>query len=470
MNSRRESRNKVSSIFLLVLGALVLSMLISLPVSAQVVGATLSGTVTDAQGAAIPNAKISIKNTSTGVTRDITTNESGAYNAPNLLPGSYEVTVSAAGFSTHVQSGIQLTVGAQQGLNVTMAVGEMMQRVEVTGEEGVTVELTSSAIGAVVNSNTVRELPLNGRNWTDLTALQPGVGVVQSQPSYTSGGDRGNRGFGQQMTISGMRPVQNNYRLDGISLNTYDNGGPGSAIGGNLGVDAIQEFSVLTTNYSAEYGKTSGGVVNAISRSGTNSFHGNAYEFLRNSALDARNFFDYYNLSPGNSSKRIAPYRRNQFGGSAGGPIHKGTTFIFGDYEGLRSYKAIPISATTLSQDTRNGIFNIAAVPTNIALFPGAPTCTAINATQCQTTVSPAAAAYFTLFHASNVGLPTNNGTTGIYNFAGTNIVSENFFTFRVDQKFSDKDSLFGTYKYDKTPFSDPDGFNTILNGLLTFN
>ena len=132
-----------------------------------------------------------------------------------------------------------------------------------------------------MNATTVRELPLNGRSWTDLAALQPGVDTIQTQPTFATGSDRGNRGFGQQLTISGARPQQNNYRLDGVSLNDYANGAPGSVLGGNLGVDAIQEFSVLTSNYSAEYGKTSGGVVNAITRSGTNGFHGSVYEFLQ---------------------------------------------------------------------------------------------------------------------------------------------------------------------------------------------
>src|SRR6202011_5988634 len=145
--------------------------------------------------------------------------------------------------------------------------------------EAPTVQLATSSISAEVNSTTVRELPLNGRSWTDLATLQPGVAALQTQDSYTVGVDRGVRGFGAQISISGARPQQNNYRLDGISLNDYANGGPGSVLGGNLGVDAIQEFSVLTSNYSAEYGRTSGGVVNAISRSGTNQFHGNAYEF-----------------------------------------------------------------------------------------------------------------------------------------------------------------------------------------------
>src|SRR5487761_579089 len=313
---------------LLMLAVVLLASLTAVRVYPQVAGATLSGTVTDPSGAVIPNTKISIKNTSTGVTRDVTADRAGFYDAPNLLPGPYSVTVSASGFSTQVQSGVALTVGANQVLNVTMQLGKVTNLVQVTGAAPM-VQLASSNISAVVNSTTVRQLPLNGRSWSDLAKLQPGVDAIQTQPSFATGADRGNRGFGAQLTISGQRPVQNNYRLDGVSLNDYSNGAPGSVLGGNLGVDAIQEFSVLTSNYSAEYGKTSGGVVNAITKSGTNQFHGSAYEFVRNDAFDAANFFDNFT----NTAK--PPFRRNQFGASAGGPIQKNKTFIFGDYEGV---------------------------------------------------------------------------------------------------------------------------------------
>src|SRR6266852_2335117 len=258
---------------------------------AQVAGATLTGTVKDSSGAFIPNAQVVITDVATGVTRTVSPGGAGLYTAPNLLPGTYEVRVTATGFSTQLQKGITLTVGAEQVLDFTMQVGQITQTVEVT-TEAPTVELTSSTLSATVDATTVRELPLNGRSWTDLANLQPGVVTAESHV-----GDN-NRGFGNQVSISGARPQQNNYRLDGISINDYANGGPGSLLGGNLGVDAIQEFSVLTSNYSAEYGKTSGGVVNAISRSGTNQFHGSVYEFLRNSRLDADNFFDNANGRP----------------------------------------------------------------------------------------------------------------------------------------------------------------------------
>src|ERR1700737_3456672 len=311
---------------------------------AQVSGATLTGTVKDPSGSFIPDAQVSITDVATSVTRSVSSNGAGLYIAPNLLPATYEVRISAMGFRTAIQKGITLTVGAQQVLDFTMQVGQMAQTVEVT-TEAPTVELTSSELGATVNSTTVRELPLNGRSWTDLANLQPGVVAAESHAAVNV-----NRGYGAQLSISGARPQQNNYRLDGISLNDYSNGGPGSVLGQNLGVEAIQEFSVLTSNYSAEYGKTSGGVVNAISRSGTNQFHGSVYEFLRNSALDANNFFDNANGVP------KPPFRRNQFGVSAGGPIRKDHTFVFGDYEGIRQPEGTTASSGVPSANARLGI------------------------------------------------------------------------------------------------------------------
>src|ERR1700741_2334919 len=306
----------------------------SVPASAQVVGATLSGTITDPSDKSIPHAQVSITNVATGITTTVMTNSDGFFIAPNLLPGEYQVTVSAKGFATEVSKGISLTVGSYQVLNLSLQVGSAAKTVIEVTTEAPAVQLASSDISAVVNATTVRELPLNGRSWTDLAALQPGVETIQTQPTFATGSDRGNRGFGQQLTISGARPQQNNYRLDGVSLNDYANGAPGSVLGGNLGVDAIQEFSVLTSNYSAEYGKTSGGVVNAATRSGTNAFHGSAYEFLRNSALDAKKFFEA-------AATAKAPFKRNQFGGAIGGPIFKNRTFFFADYEGIRHAKGI---------------------------------------------------------------------------------------------------------------------------------
>jgi len=416
---------------------LIHSVAVHVDVQAQVAGGTITGTVVDSSGRVLPNAGVSITNVATGINRTVTTNEDGLYIAPNLLPASYELTFTAPGFRTDVRSGIELTVGATVALNMTMQVGGSKETVQVQ-TDAPDVQLTTSDISAVVNASTVRELPLNGRSWTDLATLQPGVNRIQTQPDFSAGTDRGNRGFGQQLTISGARPQQNNYRLDGVSLNDYANGAPGSVLGGSLGVDAIQEFSVLTSNYSAEYGKTSGGVVNAITRSGTNQFHGSAYEFIRNNKLDTRNFFD-------DPTQPTPPFKRNQFGGAIGGPIFKNRTFFFTDYEGIRQSKGITTVATVPSQNARNGILAGGNV-----------------------TVDPNAAAFLTFYPLPQNPLPGGNGDLGLFTFAGQQIVNENFLTSRVDHRFSEKDSLFGSYMFDKTPYSAPDGLNNVEFDTLT--
>src|SRR6266581_9389365 len=201
-------------------------LMVSLPLHAQVAGATLSGTVTDQSGGVLPQAAISIKNIATGITRSSTTSTAGFYSVPNLLPGTYEIRAAAQGFSSVVQTGITLTVGEQQVLNFTLQVGQITQTVEVT-TEAPNVQLASSSISAVINSTTVRELPLNGRSWTDLATLQPGVNsTLQIQTDFAVGGDRGNRGFGNQITVAGARPEQNNLRLDGVSINDFNNAAP----------------------------------------------------------------------------------------------------------------------------------------------------------------------------------------------------------------------------------------------------
>jgi hypothetical protein len=242
---------------LLIAAALALGTLISVPADAQVVGATLSGTITDPSDAVIPGAQVSIKNVSTGVQSSSTTNASGLYSVPNLLAGAYELTFSAPGFKTEVQGGIILTVGGEQILNVRLHVGAPTEKVNVTGEAPA-VQLSSSTISGLANSVTVTELPLNGRSWTDLATLQPGVTRVTSQASINDP-NRAKRGLGADLSVSGSRNTWNNYLLDGVNINDYANAGPGSILGGNLGVDAIAEFSVMTSNYSAEYGRSSGG-------------------------------------------------------------------------------------------------------------------------------------------------------------------------------------------------------------------
>lgn len=434
---------------------LALNFFITASAQAQVVGATLSGTVTDVSGAVIPNASVLIKNTATGVTRGVTTNSAGLFTAPNLLPDNYRVTFSAQGFETEVRTGITLTVGAQQVLDVRMRVGQITQTVQVTGAAP-TVQLATSDIGALVGSRTIVDLPLNGRDWTLLAALQPGVSAVTTQRPNDASGPKGNRGYGQEMSISGTRPQLNNYRLDGISIVDYAGGSPGSALGVALGVDAIGEFSVLTANQSAEYGRTAGGVINAISKSGTNQFHGDAYWFLRDEGLDARNFFD------GN----LPPFHRNQFGASAGGPIQKDKTFFFADYEGFRQALSAANVDIVPSADARNGIVHITnpdGSTTACTIGIPSPGC-ALNNSKGTVGVDPLVQPFLALYPLPNAGLIAP-GDTGFFNVETNQVSPEDFETARIDRKISEKDSAFGSWFLDKASSTSPDPLEDVVVG-----
>jgi len=404
---------------------------------AQVAGARLTGTISDPSGAAVPKATVSITNTATGVVHNITTDNAGLYSVPNLLPGPYEVTASAKGFSTLVRSGITLAVGQTLELNLALQVGAVSQQVQVTGAPPL-VQTATSTVSAQVSGTTVRQLPLNGRDWTQLATLQPGVTAILTQAQNGVNAARGNRGFGNQLTADGHRPNENNYRMDGISINDYSNGAPGSSLGVNLGVDAIQEFSVEETNYSAAYGMTSGGVINAITKSGTNQIHGDAYEFLRNDSLDAANFFDNF------SNTQKPAFRRNQFGASIGGPIQKDKTFFFGDYEGIRQALGFTFINNVPSANARNGILSTGPV-----------------------TVSPLVKPYLAFWPLPN-GPLSSTGDTGQFSVATNQTLSENFFQVRVDHTFSEKDTMHVSYFFDNAPLDLPDNLDTWIASVFT--
>jgi hypothetical protein len=276
-------------------------------------------------------------------------------------------------------------------------------------------------------TSSISELPLNGRSASDVAALEPGVATARTQ---TSG--QAQRGFGTEMTISGGRPRQNDSRLDGISLNDYSNGPPGSALGVNLGVDAVEQFTVLTSNYPAQHGRSSGGIIGASTRSGTNEFHGSVYEFFRNSALDARNFFD----------TKKPPFRRNQFGASLGGPIIKDRTFIFGDYEGLRSSTGVTQVDTVPSAAARAGKLSTGQIQ-----------------------VDPTVLSFVNAFYPLPNGPLLGAGDTGIFTFSGQQVTPENYFTTKVDHKLSEQDAASGTYMFDTGTVRQPDELNDKRTG-----
>ena len=412
-----------------VLLILSLQMMWIAPATAQVSGATLSGLITDEQGGPVASATISVKNTGTAVAREVSSNSDGIYSAPNLLPGTYELTVTATGFQTLTQKGVTLTVGGQQALNIILKVGSLSQTVEVNAAIA-DIQTTTSTVSSTVDSTTMRELPLNGRDWTSLATLEPGVSSIPNQVGTGFSANKGNRGFGNQLSNDGHRANENTYRVNGISINDYSNGSPGGASGLNLGVDGIQEFSVLTSNYTAEYGRTSGAVVNAISKSGINELHGTGFLFDRDKIFDAKNYFD--------PTGPIPSFRRVQFGGSGGTAIVKDKTFIYGTYEGVRQNH--PGSQSIHVPTDAERALAVPSVAPYLALWPEAPAGTPVDA----------------------------NGITQTFNVALPSVSNENYYTVRVDQKFSDKNSLSGSYFWDSGPQTQPDPLRNAIHEVFS--
>lgn len=396
-------------------------------VQAQAVGGTVSGTVKDTQGGVLPEAAAVFTNTNTGITTTVQTNHDGLYRGSNLQPGNYNLSVRVRGFTRGVKENIELRVGAEVTIDFTLQVAGTDQTVTVTGTEA-GVDLASSSLSYDVGGTTIRELPLNGRDFTSLATLQPGVSVING----ASGGSA-RTGFGHALTISGQRPATNNYLQDGISLNDQANNTPGSILGVTLGVDAIDQFTLLTDTFPAEYGNAAGGVINAITRSGTNQYHGSAFYFGRNSAIDALNRFDVTSLPD-------PAYRRHQYGGSAGGPIRRDKAFWFGNFEAINL-----LSGSTVVDTVPTPSFWAQAVP-NIqqlrSLYPqisSTATCT-----------------------------PTGTGCTGTYNVVLNTIGNEYYELGKVDYKLSDKDSFASSYFLDRATSSTPDNFKNQLESQIT--
>lgn len=409
----------------------VFCLQVSNHLNAQVAGQTLSGRITSTGGAHIANARVALKNLANGETKITAVTEDGSFTFADLAPGMFEITVSAPGFAD-----ARATVTISGGVDSRADIVIHTQSSADTGEGRV------SGVSGVVGTKSVTDLPLNGRSASDLAALEPGVASARTQST-----GQAQRGFGNQMTISGGRPRQNDARLDGISVNEYVNGPPGSALGVNLGSDAVEQFSVLTSNYPAQVGRSSGGVIAASTRSGTNDFHGSAFEYIRNSAFDARNFFD--------TAKPA--FHRNQFGGSIGGPIFKDHTFFFADYEGLRQSQGITQVDTIPSQAARDG--NLCAPPD----------CSSTTTNPVDSQVAGFLKAFYPLPNGALLcpfsSCVPGTGDTGIFTFAGQTVTPENYFTTKIDHTFSAQDSLTGTYMFDSGTVRQPDEFDNKRTG-----
>ncbi len=317
-------------------------LLAELTASAQLTTGTISGTVTDSSGAAAPGAAITVKNADTGITRSTVTGPRGRYEVTNLAVGNYEVSASMHGFQTSVRTGIDLTVGRIAVVDHTLQVGEVTQNITVTGEAPL-VETTTATVSQLVDEKRVAELPLNNRDLTQLVFLQPGVlRVPRSGGGVFSG-------MGDTITVAGARGNQNLFLLDGVT-NSDISGNPQGASGSYIGAETVKEFQIVTNNYSAEYQSAAGAIVSAVTKSGTNVLHGSAFWTLRNDNLDAAKWED--NAFGGKKQE----FKRNQFGGSFGGPVRKDRTFFFGSYEGLRERRSATETVRLFSDDARRGI------------------------------------------------------------------------------------------------------------------
>jgi hypothetical protein len=398
--------------------ALMFAITLAAPIARAQGEASISGKVTDATGSAIPHASVKIISTEKGSVRTTGTDEAGDFYAPLLSVGKYRVTAEKEGFRTAEQD-VTLVLGQRANLDLTLAVAEIHQAIQVEAAS-FSGDVSTADVSGLVSERQVKDLPLNGRSYDQLLTLNPGVINYTSQRAGGTG--TSNSVVGNMFAVSGHRPQENLYLLNGVEYTSASeiNNTPGGASGQLLGVDAVQEFALVKDTYGAEYGKRPGAQINIVTSSGSNQVHGNAYEFIRNSALDARNFFDF---------GQIPNYERNEFGGSLGGPIKKDKTFIFANYEGYR--QVLGLSDVTLVPDATSRANAVASVQPLLGLWPVA------NGPELLTSAG------------------ANSGIAKAFSNPGQHI-REDFGTTRLDQTVSDKDSFAAVYTIDDSGAHSP--------------
>ncbi|MBM3786087.1 MAG: TonB-dependent receptor [Acidobacteria bacterium] len=396
----------------------------SVPLLAQTT-ATITGTIKDSSGGVVSGAEIAVTQPSTALVRKSVSNRAGIYVAAALPAGRVDLRVTANGFRPLVRKGIELTVNETLGVDIALELGTVEQ--EITVSAGVVHINTSTAeLGYLVPESAIRELPLNGRNYTDLALLQPGVVAFP----HRDGGSVVAHGLG--ISVNGQDPRSNVYLIDGTPQNDFTNAPAGSAAGTVLGVEAIREFRVEVNNYSAEFGRNSGGQINAITKSGTNDLHGSLYHFHRNDNMDARNFFD--------PAKR-PEFKRNQFGGSLGGPLRQDKDFFFVTMEGLRDRLGRTIVSQVPDDNARRGVLPDPARPGQTVTVP----------------VSPAILPYLNeIPRANGAGRP---GGLADYIFGFSQTVNQQFFQGRYDRNIGTTGQFFTRYTFDDATQNLPTDF-----------
>jgi hypothetical protein len=367
--------------------------------------ANISGTVTDETGGVLPGATISVTNAGTGISREAITDDQGRYRVTNLNIGTYDVTADMPGFQVRERRGIALTIGRDAVVDFAMSLGGVQEDVVVTGDAPL-VDTRSGSLGAVVDRETIQEIPLNGRDLTGLITLQAGT----SSPKNTA--DGASNGYANKFSIGGSRVTDNSVLLDGTEVKSYDGGVPSGVSGNFLGGEAIQEFKVEKNAFSSEFGGTMGGVINVVSKSGTNEFHGSGYGFMRNAAMDAIN---------ARATER-PEFWRAQYGASAGGRIIRNQTFYFANFEGLRERLNFPAFVNTFSASARRGI------------LPGRTVA-----------VKPSIVPYFDLWPLPDNAVDLGDGTAR-YPVLLKQPTDEDFYQIRVDHNLSASDAIFGRF------------------------
>ena len=399
--------------------------------------AGMQGDVTDISGAAVPGAAVTITDVDTSSVRSLTTDGDGRYAASSLMIGNYKVQVTMQGFAPQTQTGLVLAVGQVLSVDFKLQVGTVSQEVMVNASSAPQINTTTSETGTLIESNQLQELPLNGRNAQQLEALVPGVQPTQAAPS---GG--ANFGAAQRYSVAGARIDSGGVLLDGVEIRGFWGEQAGlNSIGSSLGVESIAEFSTLTSSFSAQYNNAS--VLNEVTRSGTNEFHGSAYGFFRNSAMDARSFFQPLSGPPA--------FHRDQFGGALGGPIQKGKTFFFVNYEGIRAEQAASSIVLVPDANAHSGI-----VPCN----PTAAGCTV--SVGVNSVIAPYLALWPNYGQPGGPALPAgyvdSPFTTGTGQFTATSETpeSENYFAMKVDRALSAKNNLSFRWVHDEGSVIDP--------------
>jgi Carboxypeptidase regulatory-like domain/TonB dependent receptor-like, beta-barrel/TonB-dependent Receptor Plug Domain len=414
-------------------GALLLvAALIHGPAYGQLTTGTIAGTVNDETGAAVPGAAVTVANVATGLSREIVTNDRGRYEATNLPAGVYDVTATMPRFGTAVRKGIDLAVGRNAVVDLSLPLASVQEDLVVTGDAPL-VETTTATVSSLIGAKAVEDLPLVNRDLTQLTFLQPGVIKSPAGPELFAG-------MGDKFTVAGARGTQNLYLLDGVS-NADLSGNPQGVSGSYSGAETVQEIQIVTNNYSAEYRSAAGGIVSAITKSGTNTVHGSLFEFYRGDALDSQGFFDRRLGNP------KPDFSRHQFGGSVGGPIRRNKVFFFGSYEGLRADRDATDQGLVPSVAIRQGRF----------------------ANGRQVAVHPTSAKILSLHPVPGQGntIVDDFGDVVLIAATATETTDSDFAVGKIDYQLNGGNTLSGTYNFEKGELTEF-GVNRTIGGLGT--